>query len=247
MRKRGFTLIELLVVVAIIAVLVAILLPALSSARNAAKSTICMTHLRAIGLGVQQYAMDFNGYAPRAYAPHIKPNWWQFFLSDETRGCNYLPNPATFNHSSSTSERVWICPIAESEAMDRGANYVTVSYLRVGGTWWDPFFGTADWCKLDNVENPSRQMFIVDGIIASSDIYDDGTGKKKGVAGSRSGETCYQHAMFNNYLGSGLRDFSGCMGFYHGGKANTIFADWHIDQVGPEVITEYNMFYDPDL
>ncbi len=246
-RKNGFTLIELLVVVAIIAVLVSILLPALSRARNAAKSTVCMTHLRSIGLGVQQYAMDFNGYAPRAYAPSVPPKWWQFFLSDKTRECNYLPSPATFRNSSSTAAEVWVCPIAESGALNRGANYVTISYLRVGGAWWNPFFGTSDWCKLDNIENPSKQMFVVDGIIASADIYDDGQGGKKGIAGSHSSETCYYRSMYLNYLGSGLRDFSGCMGFLHDGKANVLFADWHISQVGENIITVPNAFYDPDL
>ncbi len=244
---HGFTLIELLVVVAIIAVLVSILLPALSSARSSANSALCMTHLRSIGLGVQQYAMDFNGYAPRAYAPSVPPKWWQFFLSDKTRGCNYLPMPATFYNSNSTEADVWVCPIAESDSLNRGVDYVTISYLRVGGTWWNPYFGASDWCKLDKVENPSKQMFVVDGIISSSDVYADGQGMKKGVAGSHSSGTSFHRAMYLNYLGSGLRDFSGCMGFLHNGKANVLFVDWHIEQVGENIITVPNAFYDPDL
>jgi prepilin-type N-terminal cleavage/methylation domain-containing protein len=56
--RLAFTLIELLVVVAIIALLIALLLPALGSAREEAKKVRCLANLQAIGLAVQQYALD---------------------------------------------------------------------------------------------------------------------------------------------------------------------------------------------
>ncbi len=61
-RRRAFTLIECLVVVLIIAVLLALLIPAVQSAREAARRTSCLDHLRQIGLALANHVAQHGAY-----------------------------------------------------------------------------------------------------------------------------------------------------------------------------------------
>lgn len=63
-QKCGFTLIELLVVISIIALLVAILLPALTTAREAARRTLCANNVRQQLIAVHAFSKDYRGELP---------------------------------------------------------------------------------------------------------------------------------------------------------------------------------------
>lgn len=62
--RKGFTLIEVLVVVAIIALLISILLPSLRQARDLAKRVMCNTNLHDLGICLNTYAQENEGYFP---------------------------------------------------------------------------------------------------------------------------------------------------------------------------------------
>jgi prepilin-type N-terminal cleavage/methylation domain-containing protein len=58
MNRKAFTLIELLVVIAIIAILAAILFPVFAQAKEAAKKTTELTHLKQLGTAQMMYMAD---------------------------------------------------------------------------------------------------------------------------------------------------------------------------------------------
>lgn len=70
--RAAFSLIELLVVISIIALLIAVLLPALGAAREAGRSTACLSNLRQVGVGGQAYLNEFRfTYPPTRLPPNV--------------------------------------------------------------------------------------------------------------------------------------------------------------------------------
>ena len=105
-----FTLIEILVVVAIIAILMGILFPALSNARALARSRLCLSNQREVGVALASYEQS-TGYVVPAY--NFVGGWGSnsFTLADGWApillGDNYIAADC-----SSNARNVFFCPDA---------------------------------------------------------------------------------------------------------------------------------------
>jgi prepilin-type N-terminal cleavage/methylation domain-containing protein/prepilin-type processing-associated H-X9-DG protein len=138
--RTGLTLIELLVVVAIVGAAAGLLLPAVQNAREAARRMDCQSHLRQIGLGVQQYIDDWNG---------------QFFLHHPFEA----DVSSQLAHADSFAEIYW-----EDKIMPYVNQAYTNDSIAAGGTQADDAAIFRCMSDVSRVEAFKRDDGTIDGI-----------------------------------------------------------------------------------
>ena len=108
---RALTLLELLAVIAIIAILASLLLAALTTAKSQARSAVCRSNLRQIGLAMTMYLGDYSEY-PRGTGGGD----WQRLLS--AYSLDVIREAAAYDQRGRYRNplfrnRFWICPELE--------------------------------------------------------------------------------------------------------------------------------------
>jgi prepilin-type N-terminal cleavage/methylation domain-containing protein/prepilin-type processing-associated H-X9-DG protein len=186
MRRSAFTLLELLIVVAIIGALVSLLLPAVQNARESARRTQCLNHLKQLGLAIANHesalrrfpsAAMAQEYAPDPTHPHSFYRWSalaQLLPYLEQRALRelldlslpmYMPGggyPIAARNQAGVSQWIsgFLCPSDVRETLKEGlapANYVFSTGSGAGGG--TPF----DTDGVFFVNSSTRHADITDG------------------------------------------------------------------------------------
>lgn len=172
--KKGFTLIELLVVIAVIAVLMGILMPALRMAREQARSVLCASNLKTMGLGWKLYADENNGkivfgFPRTALSYQVEPSKWPWVLIPDSITNAPLEERIEAIKAGAlwpyiTNEKVYRCPSdRRKNVANMGLAYRSWSMPHglncdVGGPWGEMKAA----CKsLTDIKNPARKYVFL--------------------------------------------------------------------------------------
>jgi prepilin-type N-terminal cleavage/methylation domain-containing protein/prepilin-type processing-associated H-X9-DG protein len=155
----GFTLIELLVVVAIIALLISILLPSLQQARERAKTAVCSSNLRQMGIAMALYLEDNLAYYPGEHSARSEP---------DLGGGTFVTWAPRLRLYASMNEEIFWCPTADDDTYwevifgvpripvyVRGYGYQPTERPIIAGAPGDLFcygynsWGVGEWCTTD--------------------------------------------------------------------------------------------------
>ena len=169
--RRAFTLLELLVVIAIIALLVAILAPSLRWAPEYVKRATCMSNLRQIQLGFQQYIQNNNQIFPAhkqyggGYGPDGKPAFWATDLLEYTHREKLYRCPKLYEPQEIAGYR-WEWKF-DPHLLGYGYNcYFLGLYSHWPSIDWTPklrpWISTKRWFHATSVKNPGMNLLLAD-------------------------------------------------------------------------------------
>ncbi len=179
----AFTLIELLVVIAIIAILIGVLLPSLAGARDAARTTKCLSNQKQLITAWHLYASDYKERAmPLAYwdiadiGSGEQVFWWGTHGTTTTPPDHDRGFIAPYLAAALTNNSVFECPSqpwgtyrpqgpSRTVTSTYGYNGYYLSPSKTPG--WAAAIGHRPWQTLATIEQPTLLMAFADTLLPS--------------------------------------------------------------------------------
>ena len=228
--KRAFTLIELVIVVAILGLLAALLMPALAGAIGIAHQTTCAANLRQLGIAMQLYLKDSDGWFFPLYTPGTSDGrtWYYGFEPNGSPSLgegNRILDPARgkLYPYLQASGGVTVCPS-----------------VPFGGAYKPKYKGDPSWTYGVNrylSTHPSTTGGNVNGNGNSPLSVIRGRDAARTAVFADAAQVAFlPPATPSNPM---IEDFPYIepnrkyVQFRHNGQANVLYADWHVGAAGP--------------
>lgn len=243
----AFTLIELLVVISIISLLIALFLPVLSSAREAARSTMCAVNQRSTFTALVNYTTG-----NKEYLPPEADNWganttggalkstvtaYQHYIA--YYGANVgIPRNGVRNENN--FQGLWGCPTQDIAALD-GQSATGNAFVQI---YWNDVFGDFDGKNTVGPEttpsaSETRQTHRITAISKPGYTLGTADGMYYGIArGSATRPIVFRHQntvsspVFRTYTSGSTGTFQVYKTAWNAGElngfANAAMADGHV-------------------
>lgn len=226
---RAFTLVEMLAALAILAILLVLFFPSVSRIIAAGKTAQCVSNLRQMGSAISVYTAEHNGEFPPGYSSPGIPgttvgerDWYQFLWHsspDKLDNAGVLPNP---NYPANDPRKLTVYQCPANSGRIWYWNTPNYAYSQALGYTLNDFTKRA---KASKLQVPSKTILLVDAGFR----YSSPLSRQDGPADVLCYLTTYSSSTFN---------WQTSVNFLHGGRANFLLADGHVESLTRETVAD---------